>query len=312
MPSSMGSAVRGSMLCCFVLGGVALGAAPASAGWEVFSKQDIVTDVVTHYATIHASEFTNAPKPPKLQIECRNDIGWDVAVFFYTQIKPHPTNRRNEKALVWQRQGSSDAQKSLWNLCGDAIDFWTPMLSQSDIRGTEIANALGEGKYIFRVISVSGGYVDAIFGVKGAARALSAVSENCGYDASKAAEEAKRKENQQAEELRRKLEMEETLAKHGNIEGLYSVEGKGPTGTVYRGICEVTALGGNRYRFEWNAGGSFSGSGKLEGLKISVDWGGKGAPIDYTLQSDGSLMGTYANGGASETLRRYWNAPGSG
>ena len=68
------------------------------------------------------------------------------------------------------------------------------------------------------------------------------------------------------------------------------------------GTCQITALGDNRYRFEWRVGASFVGTGTLKDGSISVDWGSD-SPAIYKLNPDGSLTGTWANGRGAEFLK---------
>lgn len=86
------------------------------------------------------------------------------------------------------------------------------------------------------------------------------------------------------------------------LEGVYNARGTNPNGSQYTGTCRVTNIGENRYRFEWSVGGSYRGIGTLVGNTLTVDWGSE-APIIYKVQADGTLVGTWANGRASETLR---------
>jgi hypothetical protein len=53
---------------------------------------------------------------------------------------------------------------------------------------------------------------------------------------------------------------------------------------------------------EWTVGSQqFFGSGPLIGGEFIVDWG-QSSPVIYTVQRNGDLFGTWANGTASETL----------
>ena len=85
-------------------------------------------------------------------------------------------------------------------------------------------------------------------------------------------------------------------------EGLYLVTGRNPSGGSYSGTCRITAMGDNRYRFEWKVGPGYVGSGVLRGDTISVEWGSD-SPAIYKIQPDGSLSGTWANGRGTEFLR---------
>jgi uncharacterized protein YecT (DUF1311 family) len=85
-------------------------------------------------------------------------------------------------------------------------------------------------------------------------------------------------------------------------EGRYLVTGSNPSGGSYHGSCRITALGDNKYRFEWQVGASYVGTGTLKDGSISVDWGSD-SPAIYKLNADGSLTGTWANGRGAEFLK---------
>jgi hypothetical protein len=87
------------------------------------------------------------------------------------------------------------------------------------------------------------------------------------------------------------------------LAGQYDVNGRDPQGKRYRGTAEITEMGEDRYRFRWRVGNSsYTGSGRFEGGKITVDWGDK-YPVIYEPKAEGVLVGTWANGRATETLR---------
>ncbi|MCB1318123.1 MAG: fibronectin-binding protein [Leptospiraceae bacterium] len=86
-----------------------------------------------------------------------------------------------------------------------------------------------------------------------------------------------------------------------DISGNYRVEGTNPDGSRYEGTCRVSRISGNTYRFDWSVGNSYSGTGTLQGNRISVDWGSD-APAVYSVRPNGSLVGTWANGQATENL----------
>nr|WMC98999.1 hypothetical protein RAR13_10015 [Aminobacter aminovorans] len=86
-----------------------------------------------------------------------------------------------------------------------------------------------------------------------------------------------------------------------SLEGLYDAQGTNPGGSRYSGTCRITRIEGNKFQFDWSVGGIFEGTGSLEGRTITVDWG-SADPVIYEVQNDGTLVGTWANGSATETL----------
>ncbi|EMY15226.1 hypothetical protein LEP1GSC043_0473 [Leptospira weilii str. Ecochallenge] len=58
-----------------------------------------------------------------------------------------------------------------------------------------------------------------------------------------------------------------------SISGKYKVAGTNPNGSAYSGSVTVTESNGE-YLFTWNvAGKTFTGTGTLEGSKLTVNWG---------------------------------------
>lgn len=93
------------------------------------------------------------------------------------------------------------------------------------------------------------------------------------------------------------------MAQHSSsIEGTYRVMGQNPNGTSYGGTVRITALSNDRYRFDWQVGDAYTGTGTLVNNRILVDWGSD-APAIYIVNSDGTLSGTWADGQASEYLQ---------
>lgn len=86
------------------------------------------------------------------------------------------------------------------------------------------------------------------------------------------------------------------------VAGTYSVEGKNPNGTAYRGVCLIEARPDGRYEFSWRVGAFHRGIGTVNGNMVTVEFGDT-TPVVYELRWDGSLSGTWANGQASEELR---------
>jgi TPR repeat protein len=90
---------------------------------------------------------------------------------------------------------------------------------------------------------------------------------------------------------------------HGRpeIAGRYVANGKNPSGSTYRG--EVTIKqDADGYNFFWKiAGAEYQGHGDHAAGIFTIDWGDT-HPVIYRLASDGSLIGTWNNGNASEVL----------
>ena len=86
------------------------------------------------------------------------------------------------------------------------------------------------------------------------------------------------------------------------IPGDYSCVGTNPNGSSYR--CNVNiARNGDGYQFRWLIadGTRYSGSGRLRGRTLTVNWG-QSAPVIYQVGDDGVLRGTWSNGRGRETL----------
>ena len=87
------------------------------------------------------------------------------------------------------------------------------------------------------------------------------------------------------------------------IEGGYAVQGLNPDGTRYQGSVRITVKDGTAFFRRDIAGKSFHGQGPLTGNTLIIDWG-QANPVIYTINSDGTLTGSWAAGRASEFLRR--------
>lgn len=86
------------------------------------------------------------------------------------------------------------------------------------------------------------------------------------------------------------------------IPGDYACAGSNPNGSTYR--CNVTiSRSGDIYSFRWLIadGTRYSGTGRLRGRTLSVDWG-QSAPVIYQVGDDGVLRGRWARGAGRETL----------
>eukprot|EP00803_Ostreobium_quekettii_P010435 evm.model.scf_4.4 EVM.evm.TU.scf_4.4 scf_4:139164-140534(+) len=89
------------------------------------------------------------------------------------------------------------------------------------------------------------------------------------------------------------------------ISGSYTAMGTNPEGsdpTSYSGIVTLGLAEDGIFRQAWLIGKSdYRGTGVLVGDVLAVDWGAK-FPVNYQVQCNGTLVGTWANGLASETL----------
>ncbi|MBN1799757.1 MAG: hypothetical protein JW822_14365 [Spirochaetales bacterium] len=96
------------------------------------------------------------------------------------------------------------------------------------------------------------------------------------------------------------------FAQSYSIEGTYDVYGTNPGGSLYGGTVKIVKSGSS-YSFEWSVGESYSGTGTLQGNKLTVDWGDD-HPVIYMVKENGRvLIGTWADGAATETLCRQGN-----
>ena len=85
------------------------------------------------------------------------------------------------------------------------------------------------------------------------------------------------------------------------LEGEYSVDGRNPNGTRYRGRVFITVRGDDVY-FRWEIGRDvYRGEGGFVGNVLVIDWG-QADPVTYVVNTDGTLNGTWNKGRASERL----------
>ncbi len=84
-------------------------------------------------------------------------------------------------------------------------------------------------------------------------------------------------------------------------EGNYDVVGYNPNGSQYKGSLTIKKQGDLYYVTWYIAANTFNGKGYLKGNILTIDWG-EPDPVIYTVQENGILKGTWANGAASETL----------
>lgn len=102
---------------------------------------------------------------------------------------------------------------------------------------------------------------------------------------------------EQEETRRREQLANQQLVRIGN----YHVQGKNPNGGNYSGTVVITK-NADTYFLVWKISKStYSGSGKLVGRTLTVEWGDS-SPVIYHLENDGRLVGTWSKGTALETL----------
>lgn len=119
------------------------------------------------------------------------------------------------------------------------------------------------------------------------------------------AEQKKKNEAARAAKIAREQEeasRREQLANQQTVRiGTYRVQGKNPNGSSYSGTV-VISKNADTYFLVWKISSStYSGSGKLVGRVLTVEWGDS-SPVIYHLENDGQLVGTWAKGSALETL----------
>ena len=86
------------------------------------------------------------------------------------------------------------------------------------------------------------------------------------------------------------------------LAGKYTIDGRNPNGSRYRGSVIITVEGAT-YNFLWRIsnGSTYHGKGRLHGDTLTVDWGQKD-PVIYRVKDDGTLRGRWANGRGTENL----------
>ncbi|MCI0396139.1 MAG: hypothetical protein L0332_16850 [Chloroflexi bacterium] len=86
-----------------------------------------------------------------------------------------------------------------------------------------------------------------------------------------------------------------------DLSGTYNVTGTSLDGVRYAGDAIITRTTGNDYRIEWTfASQSQTGTGTFDGTTFNVKWqmGSEASgTATYTLQPDGSLVGTWTQDG---------------
>lgn len=83
--------------------------------------------------------------------------------------------------------------------------------------------------------------------------------------------------------------------------GHYRIQGTNPNGAPYQGRATITVKNGTTF-IRWEiAGQTFHGQGVLTGSRLVIDWV-EPDPVIYSVNSDGSLFGTWAKGRATDNL----------
>ena len=86
-----------------------------------------------------------------------------------------------------------------------------------------------------------------------------------------------------------------------SLTGQYQSDGRNPDGSPYAGVVRIEDNSGV-VAMTWDVGGqTTTGTGRVEGRVLTVDWGSE-APVIYVIMEDGSLHGTWARGKALELL----------
>jgi len=89
------------------------------------------------------------------------------------------------------------------------------------------------------------------------------------------------------------------------LEGDYLVEGVNPSGSTYKGKASLRRQG-DTYLVTWTfSNEKFSGSGSLSGEVLAVNWktaSGVSGVVNYEINQDGILKGSWADGAGAETL----------
>lgn len=88
--------------------------------------------------------------------------------------------------------------------------------------------------------------------------------------------------------------------------GTYDSQGTNPDGSRYQGTAFIKKVG-DKYKITWTIGRDvFYGSGHLVGDVLSIDWrradGKEGGVVIYKVMDDGTLVGTWADGKATDVL----------
>lgn len=87
----------------------------------------------------------------------------------------------------------------------------------------------------------------------------------------------------------------------GDIAGAYTVTGRSPNGTQYRGGLTITRRGAV-YQFSWNIGRAYEGVGIRQGNTIAVGWGAEKCGVaNYQIGANGTLRGVWGVYGQNQS-----------
>lgn len=91
-----------------------------------------------------------------------------------------------------------------------------------------------------------------------------------------------------------------TGAAGDDIAGEYTVTGRNPDGTPYRGALRITQRGA-AYQFSWHAGNAYEGVGIRQGDIIAVGWGAAGCGVANYQIANNALHGVWGLYGRNES-----------
>ncbi len=81
------------------------------------------------------------------------------------------------------------------------------------------------------------------------------------------------------------------------VGGVYDVRGTNPGGRGnYSGTAMISQVGGDVYKIDWSVGSAYSGTGRLSGKTLDVEWGDGQTSIGtvkYNVEPDGRLTGVW-------------------
>jgi hypothetical protein len=90
-----------------------------------------------------------------------------------------------------------------------------------------------------------------------------------------------------------------------DVSGSYTVNGTNPNGSPYTGTAAIHANGDGSYTMTWTITDTeaYSGKGSVSGNIFTVNWtaGSLLGTATYTIQSDGSMVGTWSTSDGSQS-----------